>query len=139
IWRMIRQSPMKSVDVRDGLIVEGDDDVTISKAGSVRRTVLFDADDKHAARDRQLMAANQHAMHRRVLAGYSNVASPDFAVFDKPSCDELSRIDRDRKTDSLRGKNDRRIDANHVAVRCYQRTTGVAWIESRVRLDHVID
>src|SRR5256885_913724 len=45
----------------------------------------------------------------------------------------------DRKADSLRAHDHRRVYANDFTPRIHQRPAGVAGIQSRVGLDHVLD
>ena len=45
----------------------------------------------------------------------------------------------DRKADALRALNDRGIYADHLAARGDERPAGIARIERRVGLDHVVD
>jgi hypothetical protein len=48
-------------------------------------------------------------------------------------------LEADRESDALRTTDHSGVDADHLAGRGHQRATGVARIERRVCLDHVID
>ncbi|HET9642893.1 MAG TPA: hypothetical protein VFP68_05965 [Burkholderiaceae bacterium] len=51
----------------------------------------------------------------------------------------MRNIDRNGKTDGLRTRDDRGIDANRLAPRVEQRPVGIAGIERSVGLYHVRD
>src|SRR5260370_31012496 len=53
--------------------------------------------------------------------------------------DQLGAVDRDGEADSLRGQDDRGVDADNLAARVDQRSARVAGIECGVGLDDVVD
>jgi hypothetical protein len=44
-----------------------------------------------------------------------------------------------RKADALCTCDHSRIDANHLTLGRYQCATGVAWVQGRIGLDHILD
>ena len=49
------------------------------------------------------------------------------------------RVAGNREADPLGARNDGGVDAHHLACRIDQRPTGIARIERRIGLDHVVD
>ena len=76
---------------------------------------------------------------RDVVAGDSDIAAAYLAVLDQMPCDELGAVDGNREADSLRGQDNRRVDADYLAARVDQRSAGVAGIQRGVGLDNVVD
>src|SRR5690242_14342420 len=86
-----------------------------------------------------MVPANQYAMKRSVLTSHADVSALDFAILDQAPGDEISRVDRDRETDSLRWKDDRRVDADDLTVGRDEGSSRIAGIQSRIGLDHIVD
>ena len=79
------------------------------------------------------------ARYRRGLRGDADEAAPHTAVQDQLAEHELRGVARDREADALRAADDRGIDTDHLAARIDQRPAGIAGIERRVGLDHILD
>src|ERR1051326_249990 len=130
---------MQRIDVGNHLIIPTDNHVTVAQAGTLSGTVRVDAGDKNAARSGQVVSSNQEPMQRRVLSSYTNVSSLDFSIFDKAAGDEFGCIYRDRKTDSLGRKNDRRVDADDFPSSSNERPSRISGIQSSIGLDNIVD
>ena len=79
--------------------------------------VFFEADDQHAGLHFELMEADDAPVQRHVLAGDADEAPLDPAIANEPGGNELGGVAGDGKADSLRGGNDRRVDADHPPAR----------------------
>ncbi len=61
--------------------------------------------------------------------------------FDQLLNDVLRKLRRNGETDTDRTaarRNDRRIDANHLALHVEERSTGVTLVDGRIRLDEIV-
>ncbi len=76
---------------------------------------------------------------RHILPADADTRATHVPVRDQLADDELHRVDGNRKTDALRGQNDRRVDADDVAARVEQRAARIPRIQRRVRLNDVVD
>src|SRR5262245_25160154 len=85
------------------------------------------------------MRAHDKARNGHVLAADAEVGPADPAVLHQLAGDKFRRVDGNSKTDPLRRQNHRRIDAYDLAQGIDQGTAGVAGVERRVGLDHVVD
>ena len=79
------------------------------------------------------------ARHRHGLRGDADEGAAHAAVLDDLAQHELRGVARDRKADALRARDHRGVDADHLAARGDQRPAGIAGVERRVGLDHVLD
>src|SRR5436309_712905 len=120
------------------MIVESDDDVAFEQYGLSSRTVSLVRNNHDSTFDRQVIEAHDAARERHVLSRQTNVAAADLTIADQTAGDELRRINRSGKTDSLRGQDHRRIDADDFSSRINERATGITRIESGVRLNHIV-
>src|SRR5208282_1785545 len=82
--------------------------------------------------------AHETARQLDIVAGDSDIGAAYLAVLDQMTRDELGAVDGDRKADSLRGQDNRRVDADYLAARVDQRSAGVTGIQRGVGLDNVI-
>ncbi len=73
-----------------------------------------------------------------ILRAHAEIGAAHATVADERDGDTLGGIRGDREADPLRGENDRGVDADDRAVRVHQRATGVARVERRIGLNHVI-
>jgi hypothetical protein len=81
----------------------------------------------------------KHARNWHRLSRDADVAATNPAVPNQFRGDEPDRIARDREAQPLGGYDRRRVDADDIAARGHERPAGVAGIEGRVGLDHVVD
>lgn len=85
------------------------------------------------------MAPHQEAMDRRGLPRNPDIAAPDFPIFDQTAGNELRGVDCCRETNPLSGKNNGRVDPNHLTAGRNERAAGVSWIQSSIRLYNVVN
>src|SRR5215471_4344208 len=130
---------MQAIDVRDRIRAETDNDIALLESGTPGRTVLLHADDKDSSTDLEVVATHQKPVNRRVLTCNAEITPPDFSVFNQAARHKLRGVDGRRKANSLRRKNDCRIDANHFTVRRNQRPTGVSRVQSSICLNDVVN
>ncbi len=74
-----------------------------------------------------------------VLHRDADVAAPDLAVAHQQHGDELRGVDPDREANPLRPREGRGVDADDASASVDERAAGVARVQRRVRLQHVID
>src|SRR5215510_6565741 len=82
---------------------------------------------------------HEPAVKRDYLSRYADVAAAHASFFDQLARDEFRSVDGGGEADSLRGQNDRRVDADHLAARVYERPAGVPRVQGRVGLNDVVD
>ena len=118
---------------------ERDNHVTLAQACCCRRASALDR------RDTRMPDATARACARaiargtgHVLAGDADVAAPDPPVANQLRRDESRRVARDGERQSLRRLNHRRVDADHFALRRHERPAGIAGIQRRIGLQHVV-
>ena len=130
---------MKIIDAGDGLVIKSDDHVAFGKACFFSRAGGFNRYYQDAAFDSQIVSAHEATVQRHILPADANVAEPHSTVSYQAASDEFGSINRYGKTDALRGQNDRGIDAYNISARIHQRPAGIAGVERRIGLDHVVD
>ena len=77
-------------------------------------------------------------MNRRALSRDANPTPTNAPFLDEPRGNQLRRVARNREADSLRRQDDGGVHANDLAARIHERTSGVAGIQCRIRLDDVV-
>jgi hypothetical protein len=113
---MVRQKPMKSIDIGGRSLIEGNNNIAVLDTGLHRRTVGLDAYNKDSTCDREAMASNEPSGQGSILARDTNVSAPDLAILDEAACNELCGIDSGCKADTLRRKDDRSIHSDYLAL-----------------------
>ena len=78
---------MEIIDAGDWCFFKGDDDVSRGQAALSSRTVQFNPRYQDTLIIGEFMMADQSRMDRGILAGQSEIASPDFAVPNDPRRD----------------------------------------------------
>ena len=122
-----------------GVPVETQDDVAFPDPGGRGRAAWRDRRHSNAGAHRELVGAGQRARNRYLVADDADVAAADPAVANQARRDEPRRVARDREAESLRRRQDRRVDADHFAARGDERPAGIARIERRIGLNDVFD
>src|SRR3989442_6856680 len=130
---------MQVIDARHGLVVDPYDDVSRPEAGASGGARLVDARYEHTALRFQTVCPNREPQQRHVLPRDADLAAPDLAMPDELAGHELGGVDPHREADPLSRKDHRRVHADDKAPRIDERPAGVARIERRVGLDHVVD
>ena len=103
------------------------------------RRAALDEFDAHARFARQREMAHDAARQRQRLAADAQPRAPHAAVANQRDRHALGGRRRDREADALRRQDHRRVDADDVAARVDQRSAGIAGIERRVGLQHVVE
>ena len=119
--------------------VERHDHVAGQQTGAVRRAARLGRRDRRGRALREPVRKLHAARNGRLLRRYSDVGAPHAAVPHQLAEHEVRRVRRDREADALRALDDRRVHADHLAARGDQRPAGIAGVERRVGLDHVVD
>ena len=115
------------------------DHVAGEQARTVRRAAGLGRRDGRGRALRQLRRKLQAARDGRLLRRDADVGAPHAAVPHQLAEHEVRGVGRDREADALRALDDRGVDADHLAARGDQRPAGIARVERRVGLDHVVD
>src|ERR1043165_101703 len=118
---------------------EACNDISLLQAASTRRAVLVHLDDEDAMLDLQMIKPDDAARQRNVLPGETYIAAADAPVFYQTPGDELRGVDGNRKADSLRRKDDSRVDADDFAARGDEWAAGIARIERSIGLNDVVN
>ena len=130
---------MQVVDAVHRLPGEPHDQVAHLDAGAARGAAFLHRLDAHGARVVELEMPREAPRERQVGAGEAEEAAAYLAILQELQHHPLHRVDRGGEADALRARDDRRVDADHLAVRIDQRPAGIAGIEGRVGLQHIID
>src|SRR5205085_2452078 len=104
-----------------------------------RRTFEGDVANEHTALHRQVKALRMPPRQLDGLTHGADVAPPHAPITDQPRRDELRRICRNREADPLRAGDDRRVDADDLSAGIDERSTRIARVERRVRLNDTVD
>src|SRR5690606_887650 len=118
------------------LAVDAHDHVARQQAGLLGGFARLDRLDELTAVGGQAERPGQVLVHR--LDAHTEVAAQDLLAGDKLLDDRLGGLGRDCETDAdaaARGREDRVVDPDHVALHVEQRTAGVAAIDAGVGLD----
>ncbi len=116
--------------------VHPDDDVARQQSGVLGGALLLDANHHRARHARKLQALGHLTRHRFQLG-----AKPgpfDLAARDGALDDQLHEVGGNCEADAVRAaraREDRRVDADHLAGHVDQRAAGVAGIDGRIRLN----
>ena len=122
-----------------GDAVEREDDVARGDARAVGRAAGLDSRDHHGAVLREAGGVAQPPRHRELLGRDADIGAPHPAVPHQFAEHEVGGVRGDREADALRAHDDGGVDADDLAVRGNQRPAGIARVERRVGLDHVVD
>ncbi len=142
--------PAAKAGLLPGDVVVGLDGVEINGVDDLIRVLDRDRIGQRLAMDvlrlGRLRAINIHPVERKpaarqpgLLRRDADIAAPYPAVPQELADHEFRRVGGDREADALRAGDDRRVDADHLAMRRHQRTAGIARIERRVGLNQVVD
>ena len=133
------EQSMQVVEARHGW-ASSETMMSPSRRPAVRAaSVGLDRDDEHAGRLLEMMEARDAAEERHVLSGDAEIAAPHAAVAQERRQDGVDRVDGDREAQPLAAGDDRGVHADDCAGAGDERAAGVAGIERRVGLDHVLD
>lgn len=121
------------------IVVEPDDHVSGAHPSRFSRGTWHEFVNPHARTLRQLKPPCKGLINRGILAGDTKVTAPNAPFLDEPTRHELRCLAPNRKTDALRGRNNRRIYTDNLPNTIDERTSGIPWIQGRVRLNDVID
>ena len=114
-------------------------DIAGLDAGGLGRALFVDAGDQRAVRRLDIQAFGDVVGH--LLDAHAEPAAPRFAELAKLVDDRDRGLRGHREADADRaagGRDDRRIDADHLAVEIEQRAAGIAAIDGGVGLDVVV-
>src|SRR5436190_17446557 len=84
------------------------------------------------------MEAQHPPMDRHILPAHPDIAAFNLSVFDEPRGNVLRGSDTEGKAQTLRRQDHSSIDADDLSSRIHQWPSRIAWIQSGIRLDHVI-
>src|SRR6266852_5298223 len=135
----IRQQSVQIVHTSHRFLVERNNDVALPQTRGPGGTASLHPQDHHATLSWKTIETHHPAMNWYRLRRNANPTAPDPTVTQQPASHELRGIDPDRKTNSLCRKNRRRIHTDHRARGIHERPTGIPGIQSRIRLNHVLD
>src|SRR5277367_2907862 len=110
-------------------VVQSYDYIAFAQARGSRRAFVFDANDHYPGFFRKSIEAHHPPMNRNRLRRDADVAASDPSIAQQPAGDEFRGIDADRKTDSLRRQNRRRVDSDDLSSRVDQWATGISRIQ----------
>ncbi len=133
-----RQQSMEIVDPRDRFVGEPQNHVAVPKAGGDGGAVGLDRRNQDRRGSRQLVGARERSRHGHVLSGHAHVTASDVTIANQLCRHEPRRVAGNREAQSLSRQNHRGIDADHFAAGGHQRPAGVAGIERRIGLNHVV-
>ncbi|MNV01074.1 hypothetical protein D3C71_912620 [compost metagenome] len=137
--RAFRHDPQKVAHLVNILAVEFQHDIAGLDRAIFHRSALGDAGDK-----RTLGAIHAEACRHIVGDGLDTNTEPAAArltEFDELLDDILGKLRRHGESDTDRTaarRNDRRIDADHLALHVEERTAGIALVDGRIRLDEIV-
>ena len=120
----------------DVLAVEFDHDVAGLDAGRLRRALVLDAGDQRAARGLDVEAFGD--LVGDLLDADAEPAAAQLAELPQRIDHADHGLRRHRKADAdraARGRDDQRVDADHLAVEVEQRAAGIAAVDGGVGLD----
>ena len=127
----------------DVVAVDADDDVAGLQAGVVGRRAGHDLGDEGALVDRRLegrLDVVGHVGQLRRRHAQERLVGVDLALAGLQLLDDrLGVVDRDREADVLGIVDDRRVDADDLAVGVDQRAAGVAGVDGGVGLDQAVE
>ena len=129
---------MQVVDAGYRCVPESDDNVSFFKSTLSRWTVRFDPGHENSLVVREFMVPHQSGMDRGVLAGQSQITSTDFPVPYQPSSDKLCGVGSNRKAESLRRQDDRRVDSDNLPGRVDKRAAGIPGVQCSIGLNYII-
>src|SRR5690348_11567780 len=113
---------MELVDTLNWFAGKTYNDVARHKARSLCRTIVIHRNDQNAVIVWQIVITSYLSPNGHILSRDPNIASANPAVADQSAGNELSRVDRYRKTQPLCGGDHCRIDADDLATGIYQRS-----------------
>ena len=108
--------PMQIVHARHGLVVEPDDHVSRTNSALRSGRICQHLVNSNPGSLRQLVPAGQRLINCRILAGDAEVTASNASLLDQPARHELGSLASDRKTDALRGGDDRGVPDNLAAA-----------------------
>src|SRR5690606_6214903 len=121
------------------LAVEAQDDVARLDRAVVDRSTLDDTGHQRAAGTVEADAFSNLVRHR--LNAHAEPAPSSLAKFAQLADDANRKLRRDREANAdraTRGRDDRRIDADDLAVHVEQRATRITAVDRGVSLDEVV-
>src|ERR1700728_3646942 len=131
--------PRQLARIVDRRAVHRGDDVTALDSGIGRGTLMLRLGHQSAGGLLQSEAVGEVRGDRLYL--HADPAAGDAALIAQLPDDALDRIGRDGEGDTDRtagGREDRRVDADDVAIDVEGRATGIALVDRRVDLDEVV-
>src|SRR5207237_8744265 len=112
--------------------------IAFSQPGAMGRPFGFQRNHQDAARDGKAVLMHEPALERDVLSCNADVTPTDFAVSYQQTRDMLCRVDGDGEAEPLRRQDHGGIYTDNFSARGDERTTGVARVERRLGLEHVV-
>ena len=85
------------------------------------------------------MRARQSPRNRYVLTGNADEAAAKAPIANQLRRDVADRVARQREAESLRIPDHRGVDSDDFTACRHERTAGIAGIERRVGLNHIVD
>src|SRR5437773_9620239 len=113
--------------------------IAFPQPGAMGRPVGFQRNYQDAARDGKAVLMHEPALERDVLSCNADVTPTDFVVSYQQTRDVLCRVYGDGEAEPLRRQDHGGIYTDNFSARGDERTTGVARVERRIGLDHVVD
>src|SRR3984893_539206 len=124
---------------RDGRAVDVDDEVAHLEPSALRGPPGHHFEDADTRRVRDAELVRELAADGRCSSTDPEVGPAHATIADEHARDHPRRRCGDREANSLRVRDDRGVDPDHLGVRVDERTAGVPGIERGVRLDDVLD
>lgn len=137
--RFVGKSPMEPVHAMERPAIKRDNEVAFAKPGQSRGRPGFHLQNKDGRFVLQTVMPRNSTMHTRVLASQPEVATTNAPILDEPGGDPFRSIDGDGEADALRGKDDRGVDSDDLALGIHQRTAGVPGVQGGIGLNDGID
>src|SRR5438067_6852181 len=133
------QTPLQVRQRRDRRAIETHDQIADRETCALRGSTRDHLEDANTGHVRDPELARELPTDRRGRAADPEIGETHATIADEHSREQPRRRGREREADSLRGGDDRRVDADDFGVGVDERTPGVSRVQRGVRLDHVLD
>src|ERR1700737_356279 len=130
---------LEVLDVLDGVIRQTHQDVIGLEPSTLGGTIRIEMGNPDAAVLIELVVAVDAAVDRPGFAGDTEVGANYVPIANQHRDDPLGRVARHREADALRHRDDRGVDANHLASGIDEWSARVAGVQRGIRLDDVLD
>src|SRR5215471_11713802 len=103
------------------MVVKAHDEVAFAHSASPRGAIFLERHNQNAAFNWKIVVAYDSTWQGNVLPREADVAATDFAIANQATGNELRRVDRSGKADSLRRQDHGGVHTNHLSARVDQR------------------